>query len=341
LAWSELKIGVLTIAAIIVAAVTIFAFIGGSGFYWQRYSLKTRFTNVVGLSPGSPVRLAGVLVGSVSEVTLVGSDIDITFKVNRRYQQYITTSSVARLGAVSLLGQSAVDITPDGGGATPIPEWGYVPAGRGTAALSDMTDQTSQGINDLTALIRDVREGRGLVGKLMTDEELYAEFNRFVTSATALTQGLRDGQGTIGKLIADPSVANSLQGTLANLETMTRQLNAGEGSLGTLLHNDAFARSLSDATSNINTLLSSVNRGEGTAGKLINDPAVFNQLDSITKRLDQLVAGLNDGNGTVGQLLKDGQLYENINGTMNDLRTLIANINKDPRKYLNIRVSIF
>ena len=60
LAWSELKIGVLTIVAIVIAAVTIFMLTGGRGFFWQRYTLKTRFPNVAGLKPGSPVRVAGV-----------------------------------------------------------------------------------------------------------------------------------------------------------------------------------------------------------------------------------------------------------------------------------------
>jgi len=40
-------------------------------------------------------------------------------------------------------------------------------------------------------------------------------------------------------------------------------------------------------------------------------------------------------------LLKDKQLYENINGTVSDLRNLIAAIQKDPRKYLNVRISVF
>jgi hypothetical protein len=43
----------------------------------------------------------------------------------------------------------------------------------------------------------------------------------------------------------------------------------------------------------------------------------------------------------MGRLLKDKQLYENMNGAVADIRTLIANINKDPRRYLNIRVSVF
>ena len=68
LAWSELKIGVLTITAIVIAVATIFLLTGGRGFFWQRYNLKTRFANVAGLKSGSPVRLAGVEVGTVTSV---------------------------------------------------------------------------------------------------------------------------------------------------------------------------------------------------------------------------------------------------------------------------------
>ena len=56
LAWSELKLGVLTIVALVVAAATIFSVMGSRGFFWQRYTLKTRFANVAGLKAGSPVR---------------------------------------------------------------------------------------------------------------------------------------------------------------------------------------------------------------------------------------------------------------------------------------------
>jgi len=43
LAWSELKIGLLTIIALVIAVATIFLLTGGRGFFWQRYNLKTRF----------------------------------------------------------------------------------------------------------------------------------------------------------------------------------------------------------------------------------------------------------------------------------------------------------
>src|SRR5262245_21368724 len=338
--WSQLKIGVLMVIAIGITGLAIFLLTGGKGFFWQRFNLKSRFPNVAGLKPGSPVRLAGVEIGDVNQVQLSGDQVDVVFQVNKAYSDRITTDSVAKLGSVSLLGESAVDITPASTG-TPIPEWGFVPSGKPVAQLSDITDQASQGINELSGLIHDLRTGRGTMGKLMTDEELYLQLAGFVTAANELTTSIQEGKGTLGQLVNDPKAAEALKTSLQNIEQMTRQLNAGEGSLGKLLRDDAFAQALTSAAGNLDTLVGKMNRGEGTAGKLITDPVVFNQLNSVTKNLNDLVNALNAGEGTAGRLLKDRQLYENMNAAVADLRTLIANIQKDPRRYLNIRVSVF
>jgi phospholipid/cholesterol/gamma-HCH transport system substrate-binding protein len=318
----------------------IFSLTGSRGFFWQRYSLKSRFTNVAGLAPGSPVRVAGVEVGSVTAMVFAGDLVDVTFQVRDDYHPLITTGSVARLGSVSLLGESAVDLTASSTGE-PIPEWGYVPQGRAAAALSDMTDQASQGLSELTSLIHDVRTGQGTVGKLMTDDALYQELHQFVTSASALTDGLRRGRGSLGKLMNDPATATALEASMKNIEELTRQLNAGEGSLGKLLKDEAFSKSLTSATTNLDKLVASINSGQGTLGKLTTDTALYERLSSVADRLDQLVNRLNSGEGTAGQLLKDKQLYENMNKVTTDLQALIAEITKNPRKYLNVRVTLF
>ena len=340
LAWSELKIGVLTILAIAISAVTVVMLTGGRGFFWQRYNVKTRFGNVAGLKSGSPVRVAGVEVGTVTDVEIVGDQVDITLVVNKSMRDRITSASIAYLGSVSLLGESAVDITPSTKG-TPIPDWGYIPQGRGPGQLADVTEQASQGIEEITKVVQDIRQGRGTVGKLMTEDQLYVDLHRFVATAGDVTRSIREGRGSIGKFVNDAKVANALEASLKNLEDVTRQLNAGQGSLGKLLKDDAFARSLTGATSNLQTLTDKLNRGEGTAGKLMTDGSLFNRLNSVADRFDQLAARLNDGQGTAGQLLKDKQLYENMNGAVTDLRTLVADIRKDPKKFLNVKVSIF
>lgn len=340
LAWSELKLGVVTMAAILVAAVTIFSVMGSRGFFWQRYTLKTRFPNIQGLKTGSPVRVAGVEVGSVTDTVFAGDEVDVIFELSKDVRSRVTTDSKAVLGQVSLLGLSAVDITASSSGMA-IPEGGYVPTGKTAASLSDVTTQAQEGIGELTGLIKDMRAGKGSAGKLMTDDQFYKELNQFLSAASDVTNTIRSGKGTIGKFINDPKIANSLQGSLTNLEEMTRRINSGEGSLGKLVNDDAFAKSVTGATQNLRTLTDRLNAGEGTAGKLMTDPALFNQLKSLTDRLDLLAKRLNDGEGSLGLFLKDRQLYENMNGAVNDVRSLITEIKKDPKRYLNVRISIF
>jgi phospholipid/cholesterol/gamma-HCH transport system substrate-binding protein len=340
LAWSELKIGVLIIVAIGITAVLIFSLTGSRGFFWQRYLLKTRLSDAAGLTPGSPVRVAGLQVGSVEKVELAGQQVEVTFDVNKSVRDKITDKSTAVMGSVSLLGQSSVDITPAPGG-TPIPEFGYVPVGRAKGQLSDVADQAGAGIDQLTKLLTDVRAGRGTLGKLVTDDQLYTQLQQFVAAANDMARSVRAGKGTVGKLLNDPKSAEALEASLKNVEEITHRIDSGEGSLGKLLKDDAFANSLAAATTNLRQLTDKINRGDGTVGKLMTDASVYNRIDSVTRRLDELVTRLNDGQGTAGQLLKDKQLYENMNKTVVQLGDLIAAIKKDPKKYLNVKVSIF
>jgi phospholipid/cholesterol/gamma-HCH transport system substrate-binding protein len=340
LVWSELKIGVLFISALVIAGLTIFLLVGQRGFFWQLYFLKARFDDVSGLNAGSPVRVAGVQVGSVSEVVLVGDQVEVTLQIKKSQRERITTGSMARLGSVSLLGESAVDITPSTSG-TPIPDWGYVPPGHAAAQLADITEKANEGIGEITKLVQDVRGGKGTVGKLMTNDELYTELRMFVATAGDVTRGIQQGKGTLGKLIKDPRAAESLEASLMNLEMMTRQINAGEGTIGRLMKDDSLARALGDTTANLKELTGKLNRGEGTAGKLMTDATLFNRLNSLSQRFDDLLARINEGQGTVGQLLKDKQLYENMNGVVTDLRGFLTAVEKDPRKYLNVKISIF
>jgi len=340
LAWAELKIGVLTIVAIGITAVLIFSLTGGRGFFWQRYTLKTRFPDAAGLSEGSPVRVAGVQVGSVKAVELSDEHVEVTFDLNKSVRDKITDRSTAVMGSVSLLGQSSVDITPATAG-TPIPEWGYVPLGHIKGQLADVADQASTGIDQITKLVADVRAGRGTVGKLMTDDRLYTDLQQFVNAANDMARSVRAGRGTVGKLLNDPASANALEASLKNVADITQRINAGDGSLGKLLKDEAFADSLAASTANLRQLTDKINRGDGTVGKLMTDAALYNRINSVTTRLDDLVTKLNEGQGTAGQLLKDKQLYENMNKTIVEMQGLLADIRRDPKKYLNVRVSVF
>jgi phospholipid/cholesterol/gamma-HCH transport system substrate-binding protein len=340
LAWSELKLGVLTIVSVVIAATTVVMLTGSGGFFWQQYKLKTRFSNVAGLKPGSPVRLAGIAIGVVNDWEFVGDQVDVTFSVNKNRRSKITDQSTATLGAISVLGEATVDITPATKG-TPIPDYGYVPGGKVPYQISDITDQAGEGMKELRALLQDVNQGKGTIGKFMTDDRVYTELQRSMVTLGDLAEGLKQGKGAAGKLLNDKTTADELDRSLKNLESLTAQLNSGQGTLGVLLRDDSFARSLTSTTDSLQALVGKINRGEGSAGKLLNDTALYDKMNSVMGRLDQLTTQLNAGEGSLGLFLKDRQLYDKMNKLASDASDLLLQIKKDPKQYLNVKVSIF
>jgi phospholipid/cholesterol/gamma-HCH transport system substrate-binding protein len=340
LAWSELKVGILAVTALALATMLIFAVGGQGGFAWQRYELKAKFPNVQGLKSGAVVRVAGVDVGQVTGVEFADSEVQVTLGINNENRGRITDHSRASIGSLSLLGEPIIEIMPSSEGR-PLQDGDYIQTARTSGQIADVAAGATATLEQASALIKEIRAGKGSVGKLFTDDQMYRELSAFVGSAQAVANGLQQGRGSLGLLIKDPAAYREANAALANLQEMTRRINAGEGSLGKLLNDDALARSLTSAGAKADTLLDGLQRGEGTAGKLLTDDALWKRFNTLSDRIDKVVSTLESSEGTAGQLLHDKALYENINGTANELKQLVADIRRDPKKYLNVRVSIF
>jgi len=330
----------MAIAALGLTALLIIAVGGASGFAWERYQLKTSFQDVQGLKSGAIVRVAGVEVGKVTRVELQGTGVEVVLSLKKENQSRVTTESHASIGAMSLLGEPLIDVSPSATG-TPLKDGDTIKSVKPATQLSDVAGSANEGIIEATALLKDIRGGKGTVGKLFTDQALYTEMNALVASANAVTEAINHGRGTLGKLTNDPRAYDQLNGALADLHAMTQRINAGEGSLGQLLKDDRLAKSLSSTSTNLEQMSARLNRSDNTAGKLLTEKELYDRMNSTINRLDEMTRNLNQGQGTAGQLLHDKQLYDNMNATANELKALIGDIRKDPKKYLNVRVSIF
>jgi phospholipid/cholesterol/gamma-HCH transport system substrate-binding protein len=340
IAWSELKVGTVSVLALLLVVFIVFAVGGEGGFWWERYPLKTQFDDVKGLKPGAVVRLSGKEVGTVKRVQFAGTQIEVDLEVLKDVRPLVTTESRATIGSLSLLGEPIVDVTA-GRGGKPLADNEYIKAEVSSASFDALASRASASLENMDALLGDIRKGRGTVGKLVTDDALYTELQAFVTSAGNVTKAINAGRGTLGGLVQDPAAYNALKASLEDLHAMTTRINSGQGALGRLLNDDAMGRSMAGAASNVEQITGRMTRGEGTAGKLLTDQQLYDRLNSMANRVDQVAAGLETGRGTAGQLLHDQQLYENMNRAVLELRNLLADIRKDPRKYLRVNVSIF
>ena len=340
LAWSEHKIGVMAVVALGLTAILVVAVGGASGFAWERYDLRTTFSNVQGLKSGAIVRVAGVEVGKVTKVELAGTGVEVHLSLKKENQSRVTSDSFASIGAMSLLGEPLIDVSPSSTG-TPLKDGDVIKSKPPATQISDVAATANEGIVQATALLKDIRDGRGSVGKLFTDDQLYRELNAFVAAANNVASSINRGQGTLGKFTRDSKVYDELQASLGDLREMTRRINAGEGSLGAFLKDDRLAKSLTATTGNFEQISARLTRNDNTAGKLLTEKELYDRINSTMSRIDDLTKNLNSGQGTAGQLLHNKEMYDNMNSAAKELKDLIAAIKQDPKKYLNVRVSIF
>ena len=343
LTWTELRVGVLVIASLIVLAVTIlYVGSGGTSPFAPKYTIKAMMSDVNGLKPGAPVRLGGVEVGTVTRVELAPAGrgmVEVTMRLDRRVQARITDRSQVALGSLGLLGEKAVDITGSEQG-TPIPDDGYAQAALEDPLKGLLTDASGSTAH-LRRILARMDAGEGLIGKALRDEELYDRMTDVSERLQGMMTRLESNNGPLGRLMNDRAMSEQLASTARGVDAVVGRIESGQGTLGVLTQDDQVARDLKEVTASLKEVASSLQRGQGTAGKLLSDDALYQKLDVVATRLDTVTARLEKGEGSAGKLLQDSELYSNLNSAAREMRALMADIRKDPRKYLRVKLSLF
>lgn len=112
----ELLVGILVIIAIL-ALIFLAIRVSGLGFNnivgQKTYTLSGDFTNIGALKPNAAVRIAGVQVGTVSNISLNQKTFNavVTMKINSQYND-IPDNSSAGIQTSGLLGESYIGIQP-------------------------------------------------------------------------------------------------------------------------------------------------------------------------------------------------------------------------------------
>jgi phospholipid/cholesterol/gamma-HCH transport system substrate-binding protein len=350
--WSQLKVGVLVIVALSALGALIFLMSNSTGGFWSGHlTLRSYFENSAGLKIGAPVSLEGVSVGSVTAIRIVPdrklTPVEVTMRVNKKYQNGIRDDSKTSLTTMGVLGDTVVDIDSKlahGGYAQNNAE---LPTTE-TPSIQDVI-QASQGtiqqldtiLAKVNSLADDITSGKGSIGLLINDPTLYNKAVLTLSQLQALVDAVTNGKGSVGKLVNDDTFYNRANSAMARLENITTQLDEGKGSMGKLLKDDTLYNELKETTHNLNQITATINSGQGGLGMLTKDPKFAAKLNDTVTKLDDMLTAVNNGEGTMGRLLKDRALYDHTDKVMTDTSDLITAIRKDPKKYLTFHVKIF
>ena len=274
----------------------------------------------------------------------------------------IRTDSTAQQASPSLLGsEMIVNITPGTSLGQPVKENAILTSTPGSTISdlatsgTDLAQRLSKLSDQISEVVKNVREGKGTVGRLFDDESLYNNLNATIRDAEELAQQIKSGKGSAGKFVYDEALYNNANDVAANLKKLSADLVAGRGTAGKLLESDEMYNKISRIADRVNhsmdqidSIVGDVNAGRGTLGKLVKDEAIYNdartaiaRFNTTASRIDNVVAGAQRGEGTLGKLITDDQLYSNVNNLSSEGVKLLYDFRQNPKKYLTIKFQLF
>jgi phospholipid/cholesterol/gamma-HCH transport system substrate-binding protein len=349
--WSELRVGILAFAAMVILAVLIFLLTGNKSIFQRNEQLRTYMADAAGMTPSTPVRLNGILVGAVQNIRLSGSKdpkraVEFTLAIQSKYMKDIPEDSTAAISAANLLGNKFIDITR-GRSATPVKDGAELRSLQ-TQDIPELMAQSANLIATLQdiakradAMLADIDAGKGNLGKLLRDDELYKRLNGIAAEGQQLLADIRSGKGTLSKLIYDDAMYQELRAPIQRLDALLADLEQGKGTAGKLLKDPQVYDELQQTLDAMRRLTEDLNAGKGTAGKLLKDEQLYKQFNELAGKLDATIDRINSGQGTVGQLLVNPQMYDSMNAAMREFQSLAKDIRANPKKFLRIKAAIF
>ena len=350
-AWSQLKVGIMALVALVILAVLVFLMTGANNPFSEKFILYAFFPDSVAMTDGSAVRLNGILVGKVSRIELTGDAnnkraVRMTMEIEEHFKGNIPKDSEVGYDAENVLGTKYLNI--ERGQSREHVQTGAEIKSKDEMDVMAMLQSASPLLESMQSILKRVdglvaqlEAGKGSIGRLLYDDEMYRKVDAILADFQKVTHALASGQGTLGAMLYDPSLYNEVRGTVKRLDSVIEGIQKGEGTAGKLVKDPALYDELRQSSTELKTLLANLNAGQGSAGKLLHEDTLLNEVIATLNRLNSTLDKLNAGQGTLGQLMVNPALYENLTGTMAETSALMKDFRKNPKKFLTIQLKLF
>jgi phospholipid/cholesterol/gamma-HCH transport system substrate-binding protein len=348
----------MALCAMAILAVLIWLITSPGALFSNPATLYTYVPDSFAMAKGAPVRLNGILVGSISAIELSGSRdprrmVRIVMAVSRDRLSQIPEDSITKMGQENALGTWFINIRI-GRSQQAVSPGGELRS-QDTTDFQDIIESSNVALASLQDLekrvdtiLSQVENGKGSIGKFLVDTEFYDRAVATVAQMQKIAETVGSGRGTIGKLLYDDTLINSAQASINRLDTVIQGLQEGKGSAGKFLQDPEVYNQARDAIAGLRRAIDDLNAGKGTAGKVLKDEALYRQflatldkVDTTIDKVDTTIDKVNSGEGTIGQLMANPQLYQNLNGFTTELNSLVKDIHANPKKFLRIKLGIF
>lgn len=222
----------------------------------------------------------------------------------------------------------------------------------------------SIGFAEIRSLPRDSEvflQSEGLLGGKMIDvrvgsdiERVYADHDTLQGRSGGGIEEMTDQAGAVAQrleaVLADRNIAH-IDALLANMDStavhLKQTLSENRETLAAVLDTAALAardargllgENRADVRQVVGNLRRMTQRLDGVARDM---ETVLESLGTSLSDLNEVSGKLRRGEGTLGRLIQDESLYLDLRRTLASVDSLINGIKEDPKRYLNVDVSLF
>jgi len=292
----ETKVGLFVFIGLALLALLVIQFSKGTSLFRGTYELRLHASNVGGLQPRAKVLLAGVPVGSVSDIQLADDTKSVTiilkiYKENKIYHdarfiieqsgflgdQYVSVITVSNL-APALTNGAVVDCQEP---------FNLQEVARSAAGFIQRIDETAQKVD---ASITDLR-------RVVLNVNTLTNFTVAVNNLRVVSEQAMGTMNDINDIIATngSQVGLAVSNVLFFSQELTRMADTADHLLAT---------NTPEITASVNNIRSST--------------------DALKKIMDDLQAG----RGLAGTVLQNQQLATNVQDIANNLSIATSNLNR-------------
>ncbi|MBU6205801.1 MAG: MCE family protein [Bacteroidetes bacterium] len=309
---NETKIGALTTLAVVLLIIG-YNFLQGRDFFTSSNIFYAKYKFVDGLALSNPIKLRGMNVGRVTEMSLDKDKETVIVKFTVRKDIEIPKGTVAKIISADLLGSKAIDLNFSQ-----------------NAELHENTDTLLSVVQEsLTSSVR-------------------AEMLPVKQKAENLLSSI-DSVMTIVRSVLNPDTRKSLISSVNNIQSTLEKLDQSTGQLNNLIDNNVGR--LDRIFQNVESITLNLKNNEKTISTILANASSFS--DSLQQshikevindaainlaQVKLLLEKIHSGQGTLGMLINDEQLYRNLEKSSKNLDLLIEDIKLHPKRYVEFSI---
>ena len=288
----EVRIGIFLAIALLIMATFIFI-VGDMStlFHKPGYHLLVSFESAAGLEKTAAVRMSGVKIGYVKDITLVGRRAQVLMSITPKFK--IPKGSRATLASLGLLGEKHLEILAGekedycrpGDSIEGLPAVSLDELGTLFLSIGEQIKETGKSLREFTG--KD--SSASFKNILQNLSSLSADLKDFVgTNKDGLSRGIQTSSQTVQNLDQKlKEISQDLEKTLSLIKSIAEE---NRESIKTNLEKirDLISK-MEDSVNLLNRSLEKVNKGEGTLGKLVNQPELYNEAERLVAEAKGIV----------------------------------------------------